>query len=87
VRNRFGGCVGMVSNMGPPPAQPSLSIHQCAGFRTEENICFLDATREQSQLLNRCHGPQQRAIQMGVKLTRRADARRLGGPIKSGHDK
>src|ERR1700680_1058392 len=28
MRKRVGGCVGTVSNMGPPPAQPSLSIHQ-----------------------------------------------------------
>src|SRR6266567_3789747 len=32
-----------------------------------------------------CHGPQKRAIQMIVKLNRRADARRLGGPVKCSH--
>jgi len=33
-----------------------------------------------------CHGLQKRAIQAGIRLIRRADARRLGGPIQSGHD-
>ncbi len=33
-----------------------------------------------------CHGPQKRATQANVELISRADARLLGGPIKSGHD-
>ena len=33
-----------------------------------------------------CHGPQQRAIQAMKDSIRRADARRLGGPVKPGHD-
>jgi hypothetical protein len=35
---------------------------------------------------HRCHGPQKRAIQSIMSLIRRADARRLGGPVKPGHD-
>jgi hypothetical protein len=33
-----------------------------------------------------CHGPQKRAIQVGVELIRRVDTRRLGGPVKPDHD-
>src|SRR5262249_35416713 len=33
-----------------------------------------------------CHSPQKRATQANIRLTRRADACRLGGPVKPGHD-
>ena len=33
-----------------------------------------------------CHGPRTRATQANVGFVRRADARRLGGPVKPGHD-
>jgi hypothetical protein len=33
-----------------------------------------------------CHGPQERATQVIVRLSARADARLWGGPVKPGHD-
>jgi hypothetical protein len=41
-------------------------------------------------MISDCHGPRKRATQVGVghgAIHSRADARVLGGPIKSGHDK
>ena len=33
-----------------------------------------------------CHGPQQRAIQAGIRLFGRVDTRPLDGPDTPGHD-
>jgi hypothetical protein len=34
-----------------------------------------------------CHGPQKRATQTIAELLGAQDTRRLGGPVKPGHDK
>jgi hypothetical protein len=67
--------------MLPPVERRHLlqAIYDFQRKRTTRELRVLDQIKA-------CHGLQQRAIQVGTTLIRRADAPRLDGPVKQGHD-